>query len=77
LRIEIIDRKSLLEASATGGGVKIVPKSQTEEATNVEIEPLEKQGTTRIEELSNMLGDRHAASDLTHARELLGKCVIF
>jgi len=50
----------------------VVVKLQTEDSTNVSIEPLEKDGESRVKELARMLGDRNSQSAIIHARELLG-----
>jgi len=50
----------------------VVTKSQDEDSTNVDIEPLGTSREARLEELARMLGDRKSASARAHAEELLG-----
>ncbi len=63
----------LPQVAAQASAHFVVVKDQTEDATTVTISPLDPDSEERVRELARMVGDRHSASALDHARELLQK----
>jgi DNA repair protein RecN (Recombination protein N) len=61
----------LPQVAALANSHYVVRKSQTDDSTTVTIEPLAPDSDDRMLEIARMLGDRHSASALAHARELL------
>lgn len=53
----------------------VVTKSQDDDSTMVQIEPIHESRDTRLGELARMLGDRKSASARAHAEELLAERV--
>ena len=49
----------------------LVTKSQDENSTQVQIQPIHSSKVERIEEIARMLGDRKSASAIAHAEELM------
>ncbi len=49
----------------------LVKKSQDEDSTQVQIQPIHSSKIERIEEIARMLGDRKSASAIAHAEELM------
>ncbi len=63
----------LAQVASLAGQHFLVSKQQWEDSTHIEIRRLDCDPQERISELARMLGDRHSASALAHARELVGR----
>ncbi|MDR0535546.1 MAG: AAA family ATPase [Puniceicoccales bacterium] len=61
----------LPQVAAQGQNHHVVEKTQTDDLTTITIHPVHATPIAREQELARMLGDRHSATALQHARELL------
>jgi len=68
---QVICVTHLPQVASLGRQHFVVEKDQSGDRALVRIRPLETESEERVEELARMLGDRRAASALSHARELL------
>ncbi|MBQ9758805.1 MAG: DNA repair protein RecN, partial [Opitutales bacterium] len=61
----------LAQVAALGDHHFCVTKTQSDNATKIDISRLDENSRSREDELARMLGDRHSPAALAHARELL------
>ena len=70
-RHQVLCVTHLPQVASQGHWHYVVAKSQDEDSTEVEIEPIHEKGDARVQEIARMLGDRKSKSALEHAEALL------